>query len=293
MSPIRKKCFVIMPFDETTEEHSEEYWTKHLESFLKPTIEECPKVEAYRSEALRGDILRQIITDLIVSPVVVADLTDFNPNVFWELGVRQSFKHGTVTIAQAGTKLPFDLSVKSTLPYYPKDHIKNREFSIQFKKAILDCLSHPDKPDSHVLETISGRGTLFQIIQRAETIRRVEALVTECEWNKGLFNAVIKLVDKNIKNPKKREIKAARFCSCAIELLLASRYLDESSSFYGKLQTTFAVIELLNDQLRSWPINPNGTERFFLKQKDFYFQQLTGHEKIMLETLTRIRKMQY
>ena len=95
----RKRCFVIMPFSKTSDQHTTEYWTKHFESFLKTLIEEC-ELEAYRSEPLRGDILRQIISGLLVSPVVVADLTDGNSNVFWELGVRQSFKHGTVTIAE-------------------------------------------------------------------------------------------------------------------------------------------------------------------------------------------------
>jgi len=108
MSTSKKQCFVIMPFSETTEKHTENYWTEHFEDFLKPLIEECPQLEAYRSKPLHGDILKDIITKLIISPLVVADLTDLNPNVFWELGIRQSFKHGTITIAQEGTKLPFD-----------------------------------------------------------------------------------------------------------------------------------------------------------------------------------------
>ena len=113
-----------MPFSKTSDEHTEDYWTRHFDTFLKPLIEECPDLEAHRSEALRGDILRQIITDLIVSPVVVADLTASNSSVYWELGVPQSFKHGTITIAEEGTLLPFDLGSKGTLFYYPKDHIK-------------------------------------------------------------------------------------------------------------------------------------------------------------------------
>ena len=32
--------------------------------------------------------------------IVVADITDSKPNVYWELGVRQSFKHGTIIIRE-------------------------------------------------------------------------------------------------------------------------------------------------------------------------------------------------
>jgi hypothetical protein len=49
--------------------------------FLKPLIEKIEDLEAFRSEPLRGNIASQIITDLVNSDIVVADLTDHNPNV--------------------------------------------------------------------------------------------------------------------------------------------------------------------------------------------------------------------
>ena len=263
MSTKRQSCFVIMPFSKTTEEHTEEYWTKHFESFLKPLIEEC-ELEAQRSEPLREDILRKIITELVVCPIVVADITDGNPNVFWELGVRQSFKHGTITIAEEGTKIPFDVSVKSTLLYYPKDHIKNAKFCKKFKKAIKDCLSHPDSPDSQVLETISGRGTLFQIIHRDEAIRRVKALISECKNNIGLLDHIFKIVKKNQKEPEKREFVTDRFRSSAVESLITNRYLDEKDSFYELAETYFDRILSRNEQLAAWEASPEATEEWFL-----------------------------
>ena len=99
-----------------------------MEQFLGPLIEESGELEAYRSEPIRGDVLRQIITNLVFYPVVVADLTDNNPNVYWELGVRQSFKHGTITIAEYGTKLPFDVSVTHAF-LLPKGSLEERRVS--------------------------------------------------------------------------------------------------------------------------------------------------------------------
>jgi hypothetical protein len=128
-----------MPFSKTTPKHTEAYWTKHFTNFLKPLIEENPSLEAHRSTARRGDILKEIISDLVTAPIVIADLTDKNPNVFWELGVRQSFSHRTITIAQYGTKLPFDLSTKGTL-FYHQDRIRNVSIGLvqlfsEFKEA--------------------------------------------------------------------------------------------------------------------------------------------------------------
>ena len=190
MSEDRKRCFVILPFSQTTDEHTEDYWTKHYERFLKPLIEEC-QLEAHRSTALRGDITRQIILDLFESCVVVADLTDGNLNVYWELGVRQSFKHGTITIAQEGTKLPFDISSKGTL-FYDSTHLNEDKFRKGFKSAINDCLKYPDRPDSHVLETLSGRGSLYEIIRREETLRRLDAVLSECKYNQSGLESITK-----------------------------------------------------------------------------------------------------
>ena len=47
------------------------YWTNRFEQILKPIIEENPNLKACRSEPLRGNILTQIITNLINNPIIV------------------------------------------------------------------------------------------------------------------------------------------------------------------------------------------------------------------------------
>ena len=149
-----------MPFSKTKEHHTEDYWTRHFNLYLKPLIEKSGEFEAFRSEPLRGNIANQIITDLVNSDIVVCDLTDHNPNVLWELGVRQSFKHGNITIAEAGTQIPFDFNHKAVL-FYNGEHLDNELFYQAFSAALADCIQHPEGPDSPVLEALGGRGTLY------------------------------------------------------------------------------------------------------------------------------------
>ena len=266
MSTNREICFVIMPFSKTADDHIEDYWTKQFEGFLKPLIEEIPKLEARRSKALRGDILREIITDLVVSRVVVADLTDHNPNVYWELGVRQSFKHCTVTIAEAGTKLPFDIGGKGTLSYYPKNHLKMTDFCERFKEAVQDCLVHPDRPDSHVLETLSGRGTLFEIFRRNEAIRRLDALLSECIGNLNFLNWVYKRAQNCQKNPENFWFPTNRFRVSAIELLITNRYIDEDESFFKLADAYLNEVISVNNQLNIWYSSPESTAKWLFTQ---------------------------
>lgn len=269
-----------MPFSQTSEEHTEEYWTKHFASFLKPNIEECG-LEGYRSEPLRGDVLKQIITDLVVCPVVVADLTDGNPNVFWELGVRQSFKQGTVTIVEQGTDIPFDVSVKGTLFYYPKDHIKNAKFVKQFKRAIKDCLSHPDRPDSHVLETITGRGTLYDIIRRDEAARRIEALISEHKHNSKMVKKIYQCI-------KGKKFMADRLRLSSVELLVTHRYLNEESEFYEYVENYLEFIFMINEQLTIWESFEEATEKWFLQMKKRTQKVFKRYEKALNAAQKRI-----
>jgi len=300
MSTERQRCFVIMPFSKTSEEHTEDYWTKHFDSYLKPLIEECPELEAQRSEPLRGDILRQIITDLVTCPVVVADLTDHNPNVYWELGVRQSFKHGTVTIAQYGTKLPFDVGAQGTLFYHPKDHVKDADFRRRFKAAIQDCLSQPDIPDSHVLETISGRGTLFQIFQRDEAMRRLDAVISECDSNLECYHKYGEAARKNLEYRSAKEKQEAaekpvfpslRLRSLALELLIAHRYLDEDPAFYRSAERAHDWIIAVNEHVGKWSPATDEVEKWVLKGEKGWLKSLNSLKNGVLNAREKISRM--
>jgi len=259
-----------MPFSQTSPQHTEDYWTEHFETFLKPLIEENPELEARRSKALRGDILKEIVTNLVVAPLVVADLTDHNCNVYWELGVRQSFKHGTITIAEEGTRLPFDIGGKGTVFYDPTKHLKMEKFRKQFKEAIQDCVANPDRPDSHVLETLSGRGTLFQIIQRDEAIRRLEAVLSECNRNLGIMAAVVNIAKANQKGSGTRNFPTSRFGLSAVELLTTTRYVEDDESFFKLAERCASNLVALNSQLNIWEYTPDNTEKWLLQNEQTY-----------------------
>jgi hypothetical protein len=270
--PLHKaSCFVIMPFSETTPVHTEDYWTKHFEDFLKPTIEQTPGVAAHRSAALRADLVTQIITDLVKSDIVVADLTDKNPNVLWELGVRQSFKSGTVTIAEKGTILPFDVYSKSTRFYDLKDVRVMEDFGRDFPQALQDCLDSPHECDSRVLEVIGGRGTLFEIVRREENIRKLDAVESECVYNAALLDTIVENAKHNIRLRKGDPIKMTtyRFALSAIELLVVSRYIEADKSFFELALSYMSLADAINGEISRWEwTEKKVTENWLLKLSD-------------------------
>jgi hypothetical protein len=288
MSSDRKQCFVIMPFSDTSPVHTEKYWTEHFQSFLKPIIEESAQWEAHRSKPMRGDIIRQIITDLVVSPLVVADLTDLNPNVFWELGVRQSFRHCTVTVAQEGTKLPFDISSKGTI-FYRDSHTGNEDFIVTFQQAIENCLTEPERPDSNVLETVTGRGSLFEIVHQAELLRRVDALEMEQSLNEDMLKSVNTNVKKNKgKTANEKHMVSTRFSSACTELLITNRYLDENKDFYRIAVRYFLRLNQLNDALRHWLGKEEHMENWFEKSMQNTCQCFEEYKKAIAEAKRKL-----
>lgn len=76
-------------------------------------------VEIIRADmwARPGKITAQIMELVLSADVLVADLTNLNPNVMYELGLRQASRLSTVLIARKGTNLPFDLMQYRTVFY--------------------------------------------------------------------------------------------------------------------------------------------------------------------------------
>lgn len=289
----KQKCFVVMPFSQTTEEHTEHYWDNHYEKFLKPLIELESGFVAERSKALRGDIIRQIIADLVMAPIVVADLTDSNANVYWELGVRQSFRYGTITIAEHGVKLASDVAAKGTLYYYPKDYIANEEFRKDFDTAIRDCISNPDRPDSQVLETISGRGTIYKVLSREETIRKLEALGSEVKRNGIIVDTIEQLIKDNIEARKEKkgvQYITGRFRCPSVELLIVSRYVDAEESFYEFAEVYFDELQRWNDQLSVWEVAERSTEAWLRKYNPGLIEKLEKFKTLIEEHIKYIRE---
>lgn len=108
-------CFFIAPIGENgspIREHSDAV----LQAIVRPAAEQNGLV-AVRADEISdpGNITDQVIEYLYLARVVVADLTNRNPNVFYELAVRQAFNLPVVPIAREGEVLPFDVTTERVL----------------------------------------------------------------------------------------------------------------------------------------------------------------------------------
>ena len=97
----KKKIFMIMPFKE---EFFEVY------EMLKNEFEERFEFSHAGEEDNQQNILQDIIQPIYEADAIIADLTELNSNVLYELGIAHTFNKKTIIITKDDMiKLPFDL----------------------------------------------------------------------------------------------------------------------------------------------------------------------------------------
>ena len=115
MTDKEKLCFVISPIGEQnsdTRRRSDQV----LHHIIRPAAEKCG-YKAVRADEIDkpGIITSQVIQHVVNDDLVVADLTERNPNVFYELAIRHALRKPLVQIIQKGEAIPFDVAGTRTI----------------------------------------------------------------------------------------------------------------------------------------------------------------------------------
>jgi len=146
-----KKCFVISPIGEEKSEIRIRA-DQILNYIIDPVAQECG-FRAIRADKISkpGIITNQVIEHIIEDPLIIADLTGKNPNVFYELAIRHSIRKPLVQIIQKGEDIPFDVSVMRTIPIDHRDLDDVEEAKKEMKKQIEDVINkNPNEIESPI-----------------------------------------------------------------------------------------------------------------------------------------------
>ena len=108
------ECFVIMPISDQ-QGYDKDHFQLVYEDIIKPAVSLAGMIpvradETKGSNLIQLDILRKVIK----LPIAICDISAKNPNVFYELGMRQAFDMPTVILKDTNTDAPFDIAI--TMP---------------------------------------------------------------------------------------------------------------------------------------------------------------------------------
>ncbi|RFB28284.1 hypothetical protein [Brevibacillus sp. VP] len=149
-----KNCFIVSPIGHEgsdTRKRSDQVY-KHI---LTPVCEQCG-YNAIRVDKINDtDTINQtIIEHLKASDLVIADLTEHNPNAFYEAGYRAAIGKPLIQLIEAGQDLPFDVSAIRTIFYKLSDPDKLAEAKEKLIETIKTVgLESEDSSTSQLAES--------------------------------------------------------------------------------------------------------------------------------------------
>lgn len=158
----KKVCFVVTPIgDDNTDIR------RHIDGIIDHAIEPAlgekyEIVVAHRKYEI-GSINDRVIRSVFESDLVIANLTNTNPNVMFELAIRYSFGKPAIVIAEKGTKLPFDIIDENTIFY-----VNDPAGANDLKQSIIEYEKNIDSGKSEY-------GPVFRVISKIPLYNEVEA----------------------------------------------------------------------------------------------------------------------
>ena len=102
-------AFVAMPFVEKSDKYARGFFDEVIRNLITPAaVESGFRVQTARREG--SDVIHStIVNDLLQADLVIADLTEHNPNVLFELGLRMAMEKPIALIRAKGTLAIFDV----------------------------------------------------------------------------------------------------------------------------------------------------------------------------------------
>ena len=192
---LEKICFVIAPIGEPESETR-----KRSDQVLKHVI--GPAASACGYKAIRADhisepgmITSQVIQHIVDDPLVIADLTERNPNVFYELAIRHAIRKPLVQIIKKGESLPFDVAGTRTI------HVDHRDLdSVEDAKREIAAQISSLERDSSNIETPISVSLDLQMLRQSDnpeqrSLADVLSVVTE-------LRSSIVGIEKRLENPE-------------------------------------------------------------------------------------------
>lgn len=262
-----------MPFS-STKSCTSEQWTEIFENVHKLAITGSRLgYECQRSKIRTGAFIKDILTQLNQADVVLADLTDMNPNVLYELGVRHTLKNRTILVSQTLDEVPSDLRQYGVIKYNttPKGIA---EYKQNINKITRDIRDSPDRSDNPVSDYLHLKSIVTDTFEAKSIEKKLVALLSECSFN-------LEVIDIALENlaPEKKEnpIIFFRLQGVALETLISTYYIYPNTDYIEMAHNLLQFITLVNGRL-----DLMSEEKHYSYEKKILFDNLPKIKDILL-----------
>ena len=172
-----KTCFVIMPIGEYNTAYFRQFLEIYEDIFI-PAIRKAGYIPIRADEEKACNVIQcDIIQRIIESDMVLCDLSNRNPNVLYELGIRQAFDKPVVLVQQENTERIFDISIIRTIDY-------DKNLNQRKVKENIDVISKA------IIETAKQTKGINSIIKFINIENQIKD-ITDKETTNVLLNAIL------------------------------------------------------------------------------------------------------
>lgn len=148
-----KPCFVIMPISDQPQ-YPAGHFNKIYEQIIVPAVKEAG-FEPVRADSnqICDSIMQKNLKNLVECDMAICDLSSRNPNVMYELGIRQAYGKKVVLIQDDATDKIFDVAGINTV-FYKRDRLY--ENVIKAKDDIANAIKETYANGSFSLMSIAN-----------------------------------------------------------------------------------------------------------------------------------------
>lgn len=156
MDKKEKYCFVIMPISDQ-EGYEKGHFARVYQHIIKPACELAGfKPIRADDEVKTNYIVVDIIKKVLESDIVICDLSAKNPNVLYELGIRQSFNKKSVLIKDRKINRIFDIQGLRTIDYDENLRVDEVQKSINIiAKTITETYEQSEDEVNSLIQLLS------------------------------------------------------------------------------------------------------------------------------------------
>ncbi|OFV69409.1 hypothetical protein [Acetobacterium wieringae] len=211
----KKTCFIITPVggnDSEIRRHAKGV----IEEVIIPVLESCgfEKPVPIYENCISGSLVKTIVRSIYEADLVIANLTQQNPNVMYEVALRHSVAKPIIHISSEVENLPFDINSYNTIDYRDdmlganvlKEKLKNSIDAINFENPVI---SNP------IIDNIAERVIKDIPKEEVEYIKVFEELANSVQFLNRKIDSLAKNNDDryeaNLKNSSMSEFLTIRF----------------------------------------------------------------------------------
>ncbi len=198
-----KKCFFVCPIGNEGSE-TRKRSDSLLKHIISPVCKECG-FEAIRidQENTNGPITNDIINHLKTDDLVIADLTEGNPNAFYEIGYRSALGKSAIHLIAKDFSIPFDVATIRCFTY----DLTNLDSVEELKNRLIQTINSIDFDSQQHDETVQSTNPNMvnaQILQEIYKLQDSLAQLTSSIESKDSTTVSVladKLASANAKTP--------------------------------------------------------------------------------------------